>query len=408
MRIKKLSDLEKIRKRTAVYFSGKSPLDICNALEQFMRTFLIEVYVGHSKEITLTKRADGSLALKSYDLGLDLGERNDKNANWRKIFCKLCVDWADEGGPFEYTRDELINCYLYDYNCVPSSRAPMHDILNIAAIQLASSFMDVEVNRDGKLKKLRFEHGKNVKRLSVEPSVDFRSYTLLKFSFDPELFETTEVPHEYIVRLFARYSYLLPNAVFEYVDEKSQKTSVFNFKKRNDYLSYLSDSKCGTVYSNESIAHASERYDRTPYDAKVRVRVAIAKDAGKVECIHNYKLLEERGTHFEMIKENVCRWISHVFADMLPEGNLKNEFWVKWEDLSDHLVIVLESYCPAYSTQWITTSHVSIKNRVITDMCEDLISNYHQFDEHPFAMFLNENRGAVAEIIKDILSKRGS
>lgn len=41
-------------------------------------------------------------------------------------------------------------------------------------------------------------------------------------------------------------------------------------------------------------------------------------------------------------------------------------------------------------------------------MCEDLIINYHQFDEHPFAMFLNENRDAVAEIIKDILSKRGN
>jgi topoisomerase-4 subunit B len=190
--IQTLDALEHIRLRTGMYIGrigdGTNPADgIYVMLKEVIDNSVDEYIMGHGKRIVI-KRDGPEIMVRDYGRGIPLGKVVD------------CVSKINTGGKY--------NDDVFQFS------VGLNGVGNKAVNALSSDF-EVISYRDGKFKRAAFRQGKKTEEKGGK-GVKERNGTLIRFTPDPEIFESYDWREEYLEHRLRYYAYLNSGLVLEY------------------------------------------------------------------------------------------------------------------------------------------------------------------------------------------------
>ena len=117
-----------------------------------------------------------------------------------------------------------------------------------SVVNALSSWLEVEITRDGAVYKQRFEDGENqlrpLKRLALLPSL--RQGTKVTFMPDPTIFSTTDFKFNTIAERIKESAFLLKDVTLTLTDLRKEEDNHVAFHYENgvqDFVEYLNEDK---------------------------------------------------------------------------------------------------------------------------------------------------------------------
>ena len=403
-RISILKGPDRVRKRPAVIFSSDDIQGLENAVRPILELFATEARLGHCKHLTVTQNND-EVTIAGDDRGICLGDGTD-DRTWKSIFCEIFAGprTMSEDVPYSFSFPDVSHKTLFgeticssDY-CAPNSIG----FLYLCAAQYASSFMDVDVVRDGVKYSLAFKKGYCVSGLQTEPT-DRHSGTTFHFSMDPEVFSETIIPESFFVNLLTNYAILSPELTCTYINFNlgTGYTHAFHFPFGiTDYLKQTMNCAATPLFKSCIRASGRDRYNRPEYQADLEIAIGFSIDGCSEKYLHNFRTIRCGGTHVRNIQDRVCRIINDCFSNEIRTlTRCHNNSDITCEELQKYMHIVVTSFCPSHSSLWESGAQQSLINPMIADMAYDSISG-------KFCTFVYNNRHALLPVIKKILEQR--
>ena len=101
--------------------------------------------------------------------------------------------------------------------------------VGIAVVNALSSFLQVEVRRDGKVYRQEFSRGKKLTELSVVGEDDSTG-TTTTFRPDPEIFETIVFDPEVVIYRLRELAFLNRGVTLEFRDQNTGRSGIWQYQ----------------------------------------------------------------------------------------------------------------------------------------------------------------------------------
>lgn len=401
-RISILKGPDRVRKRPAVIFSSDDIRGVENAIRPILELFATEAKLGHCKHLTVTQNND-EITIAGDDRGIYLGDGADDHI-WKSIFCEIFAGprTIREDSSYSFTFPDISHTALFggptssnDY-CIPDSIG----FLDLCAAQYASSFMNVDVVRDGVKYSLAFKKGYSEGGIQHEP-MKRHSGSTFHFSMDPEVFSETIIPESFFSNTLINFAILSPGLTCTYINSGTDHKQVFHFPLGiTDYLKQTMN--CAETPLFKACIHASgrDRYNRPEYQADLEIAIGFSVYGCSEKYLHNLRTIRHGGLHVNSIQDRVCRIINDCFHEEIwSSASCASNKDITYGELKDHIHIAVATICPSRFSLWESGAQQSLANPMIADMAYDVLSG--EFDA-----FVKNNRHALFPIIKRILEKR--
>jgi DNA gyrase subunit B len=258
--------------------------------------------------------------------------------------------------------------------------------LELYAFRCACKYLEVQVNRNGISRTLRFERGENIGGISSLPTEEANG-TCFRFEPDPEVFTETVLPEGFFTEKLEAFSIQIPGFTCTYENAEGQaRTCCYPEGAK----SYIEMQHPGSVYRTIMWAKGRERYNSAEYKAHVELAIGYTPDAGTVRCYHNLDLLPFGGSHLKELKKRFCNAIRSCCG-----GGQKLTF----SKMEKHLTLILSTRCAPQFTVWANGSRKAIENRLLTDMAQDAI-------DEAFERYLHEYKAVYRGLVDAALKGR--
>lgn len=386
---------DRVRKRPAVIFMSDEIEGVQNAVRILLEIFAVEAQLGRCKHL-LVKQNGADLEISGDDRGIYLGQDNGDDSVWKNTFCELYAASAcapDESG-YSFGLRDASHCALYGDEIKPNSiyLPTEHGLFELCAIQYASEYMDVCVNRDGVKSTLHFQKGYNIGGILNEATEE-QNGTCFRFKMDREVFTQTVLPASFFTETLDAFAMLSPGLNCKYVNAVTGKEVEFFYPHgMKDYVQ--AKGSTAPVYIKKIEAKGKERYNRAEYEACVEVAIGDTSFTGNTRCIHNFRELTYGGTHYEQLQKQVCRAFNDCFQSCIASDDS-----LTFDELSKHLTVILATWCSPYCSVWENGIRLSIKNKLITDMTYDAVGR-------AFCDYVYAHRETLQRIVDAILEER--
>lgn len=387
---------DRVRKRPQIIFDSDGLDGAVKAVKLLLDIFITEAVLGFSKGIDVTIHKDNSVSIKSYDRGFAFDETIvEGKPAWYYVFCDLSCGPREPDDDFYYHLGCKHNG-LYDKSesSISQYKTNVDHGFDLCCVQYASSYMHIKATKDGIKKSLDFEKGYSVSALQKENSAE-KNNTFIHFLLDTDVFSDIAVKTSDICRFLKETAITIPGLKISFSDERNAFESTYFYPNgAQDYVSALTNN-APTVFVNEITATGKDRYNKSEYEAKVRIHVAFTDNCGETLCFHNYRKLEKGGCHLDAIKERLMNFINWEFTQDLGDDTYGKSD-LSFSDICENVVLIIESSCPEYATNYINAKRNSINNRMITDMSHDLLNQ-------DFEYYLRQNHNGILSAIKNNL-----
>lgn len=403
--IVKLKGPERVRKRPAVMFGSDGAEGATTVIKTLLDIFITEAALGYSNELEFFVKEDNSIIIRSYDRGFVLDETIiDGKPAWYQDFCELYCGPREPDENYYFSLGSHHNdLYGKNETPMPKYQVDSDHCFDLCCVQYVSAFMNVEATRNGIKKTLHFEKGYSISDLLKEPSSD-QSNTYIHFQIDSDVFSNVNFSISEIVAFLKEAAITIQGLKCVICDERDGSKYTFLYPNGSeDYVMEISAVNM-PLFTAEIEAKGKDRYNYLEYDAKVKIIFAFVKNSSNVLCLHNYRKLEHGGNHLDAVKERLLHHINWEFImDFKDEASPNDEdnyhsrrrFELSFDDIKKNIVLILETNCTKYASMYINATKKGIKNRMITDMAHDLLSN-------DFEYYLRQNHDLIFNILKDV------
>lgn len=357
-----LKGAERVRRRPAVIFGDIGDAGAMHAVEKMIHILASECVDGYSNRLNISLSKNNVVSISNNGRGIYFGEdANSECSIWKEMFCELYARslYEDLGN-----REHRYS--IFNKNCKAKRRKYLVEDdadLYLVSVQYASEFMEVLSVRDGYEYSLSFKKGENVGGLKKVPS-KLPSGTTITFKLDTEVFSDYSLSSSQLNNI-AELLALVNPGVFITVSTEGAEDISFSYPQ--GIHSYISAHNFKLdlipVYLKTIKGVGQDRYNLPSYEAQIEVGIAFTKESGFVKCIHNQRELSYGGTHIRKLKERICQSIQYMLELPLSEAQLM-----------DHLQLVVVSYSDG-NPYWENGTRLSISNKVIRDMAEDIIDD---------------------------------
>lgn len=336
---------DRVRKRPAVIFGSDDAQGAMTAVQMLLHILAEEAAKGQSKSIQLTQYPDGSIMLQDRGTGVFMdGPKDADDGIWTSLFCELYA--GSRYDPSLSSNEEL--------------RWETTDNLELCAVQYASEYMDVCVNRESFSYQLHFEKGENISGLTKTPTAE-PSGVCIRFKPDPEVFSQITLPALSLDRELRALAIHNPGLQTLFRRETAEGVQERTYCYPEGIRSYLQErNKNGVIYAAELSAEGQDRYNKPRYGANVRVGLCFEKNAGFCLCYHNRRELPHGGTHRDALMNQVTRYL-----EWMLEGTIDREA------LLAHLQLVIIT--DSKRTSWVNGARTAIDNILIRDLTQDTV-----------------------------------
>lgn len=399
--IKSLKGPDKIRKRPGVMLGSDDVTGTEHTFFEILSNSIDEAKDGHGNVIEVTIHKDSSITVKDYGRGIPL-EFNEAEGqfNWQLVFCELYA-----GG--KYDEDN------YEYSLGLNG-------LGACATQFSSEFFDVEVIRDGYKYNLHFEKGYNIgglKKTKLKPKEmsSLSTGTTQHWKPDLEVFTDIDIPNEYFEQVLETQAMVNAGIKFIYTNERTNTKKEYYYQGGLvEYVTnLLQDSKTMLTepYSFNGNGIGRDREDKQDYKVKAEVIFAFDNNINLIQYYHNSSFLEHGGAPDKAAKKAFIFVIDKIIKQKGKYN--KNESKISFDDISDSLVLIINSF--STETSYENQTKKAINNKFIELFITNLIKEQlevwfleHEFDGNKIIdqVLANKRSREKADEQRQILKKK--
>ncbi|HIW03284.1 MAG TPA: DNA topoisomerase (ATP-hydrolyzing) subunit B [Firmicutes bacterium] len=320
-KIQVLEGLDPVRKRPGMYIGSTDERGLHHLIWEVVDNAVDEALAGYCTECSVVINRDGSVSVTDNGRGIPVGDKkivkNGKEVMVSAV--EVVMTHLHAGGKFGGG----------GYNV----SGGLHGV-GVTVVNALSEWLEVEVARDGKLYRQRFNRGVPQRGLAVIGNTDRRG-TKVTFMPDPDIFETTDFNYDTIRTRLREVAYLNKGFTVNLKDERDGREDSESFRFDRgilDFVDHLNRTK-------ETIFPQSLYIEKMNDDNEVEV--AMQYNDGYSENIYAYANninTEEGGTHLDGFKNALTK----VINDYAHSNNLlKDDDKLSGEDVREGLTAII-------------------------------------------------------------------
>ena len=220
-----LEGLEAVRKRPGMYIGSVTTKGLNHLIYEIVDNSVDEHLAGECDTIWVTLEADGSCTVEDNGRGIPVGMHAKGVSAARVVFSTLHA-----GGKFD--------------NSVYKTSGGLHGV-GSSVVNALSTYMDVEISREGYIHHDRYERGIPVVELEngLLPKIGKTKKTGTKINFlpDPEIFEKTRFKEEDVKNRMKETAYLNPNLTIIYEDRRGSEVEHIEYHEPEGIIGFVKD-----------------------------------------------------------------------------------------------------------------------------------------------------------------------
>ena len=220
-----LEGLEAVRKRPGMYIGSVSRKGLNHLVYEIVDNSVDEHLAGACDTIWVTLEADGSCTVEDNGRGIPVGLHATGVSAARVVFTTLHA-----GGKFD--------------DSVYKTSGGLHGV-GSSVVNALSTYMDVEISRDGYIHHDRYEKGQPVLALEkgLLPTIGKTKKTGTKINFlpDPEIFEKTNFKEDEIKSRMHETAYLNPKLTIIYEDKRKEEVEHIEYHEPDGIIGFVKD-----------------------------------------------------------------------------------------------------------------------------------------------------------------------
>ena len=220
-----LEGLEAVRKRPGMYIGSVSRKGLNHLVYEIVDNSVDEHLAGACDTIWVTLEADGSCTVEDNGRGIPVGLHATGVSAARVVFTTLHA-----GGKFD--------------DSVYKTSGGLHGV-GSSVVNALSTYMDVEISRDGYIHHDRYEKGQPVLVLEkgLLPTIGKTKKTGTKINFlpDPEIFEKTNFKEDEIKSRMHETAYLNPKLTIIYEDKRKEEVEHIEYHEPDGIIGFVKD-----------------------------------------------------------------------------------------------------------------------------------------------------------------------
>ena len=220
-----LEGLEAVRKRPGMYIGSVSRKGLNHLVYEIVDNSVDEHLAGECDTIYVTLEADGSCTVEDNGRGIPVGLHAKGISAARVVFTTLHA-----GGKFD--------------DSVYKTSGGLHGV-GSSVVNALSTYMDVEISREGYIHHDRYERGNPVLKLEngLLPTIGKTKKTGTKINFlpDPEIFEKTNFKEDEIKSRMHETAYLNPNLTIIFEDRRKEVVEHIEYHEPDGIIGFVKD-----------------------------------------------------------------------------------------------------------------------------------------------------------------------
>ncbi len=339
--------LQHVRMRPAMYIGDVGERGLHHLIWELVDNSVDEAMAGYAKNIFVILHEDGSATVEDDGRGIpvDIHPKTGLPAV-EMVFTKLGA-----GGKFSKK--------AYEYS------GGLHGV-GASVVNALSSWLVVEIYRDGKIYRMEFEKGQTIKPLTVVGETHKRG-TKVTFKPDDEIFETTKFKYDTVAKRLRELAFLNPGVRFFAEDERKDLKDEFLYHEGiKDFVRVLNQAKDPLF---DEIIYINDKKDRVI----VEVAFQYTKSYNEVieSFVNNVKTVDG-GTHVTGFRSALTKAMNKTLSGMRLPKELKSG--IKGEDLREGLTAVISVKVP--EPQFEGQTKAKLGNQEVKNIVESVVSDY--------------------------------
>ena len=284
--IQVLEGLEAVRKRPGMYIGSTSSRGLHHLVYEIVDNSVDEALAGYCNEITIIIEKDDVICVSDNGRGIPTGinEKTGKPAV-EVVFTVLHAGGKFGGGGYKVS-------------------GGLHGV-GASVVNALSTWLEVEIKRDGMLYRQRYERGNVMYPLKeVGPTHSNETGTKVRFKADAEIFEETIYDYDILKNRLREMAFLTKGLKINLIDEREEsiQKSTFHYEGGiKEFVGYINRSKT-PLY--EEIIYCEGEKDN------IVVEVSLQHNEGYTESVYSFVnniTTPEGGTHLSGFRNAITR-----------------------------------------------------------------------------------------------------
>src|SRR5947209_7752002 len=314
-----LKGLDGVRRRPGMYIGSTGVRGLHHLVVEVVDNSIDEALAGFADRIDITIHADNSVTVRDNGRGIPV----DPPKGQRRSSVEVVMTELHAGGKFEGKGYQI--------------SGGLHGV-GVSVVNALSSWLHVQVARDGSVYAASFERGRTVKPLErLGPAkASFKRGTEVTFLPDPQVFEeTTEFDYGTIARRLRELSYLNKGVEIRLKDERGEEPVSETFKAAGGIKDFVR-----ALTAGKDTLHRVTHIEKS--DDGREVEIALQWSATFTESIYSFANTintHEGGMHEEGFK----RALTAMLNRYAREKNLvkEQEGPLQGEDIREGLTAII-------------------------------------------------------------------
>ncbi|MGY3735426.1 DNA topoisomerase IV subunit B [Lactococcus taiwanensis] len=224
--IQVLEGLDAVRKRPGMYIGSTDSTGLHHMVWEIVDNAVDEALSGFGNKILVTINKDGSLTVEDEGRGMPVGIHASGKPTIEVIFTILHAGGKFGQGGYK-------------------TSGGLHGV-GSSVVNALSTWLEVEVTRDGTVYRQRFENGGHpattLEKIGKAPKS--KTGTKVTFMPDPSIFSTTEFKYNIISERLNESAFLLKEVTIVLEDKRTDQKEEFHYENGvQDFVTYLNEDK---------------------------------------------------------------------------------------------------------------------------------------------------------------------
>lgn len=285
--IQVLEGLEAVRKRPGMYIGSTSSRGLHHLVYEILDNSIDEALAGYCDKITVIINKDNSVTNIDNGRGIPVG-----------IHPKMGIPTV-----------EVVHTILHAGGKFGGSgykvSGGLHGV-GAAVVNALSEWMEVEVLRDGKRYKQRYERGKAVTGIEIVGEAEGTG-TITTFKPDPEIFDEVVFDYDVLLKRFRELAFLNRGLTIQLIDNREDQPKEVTLHYEGGIVSFVK-----YINQNKDVIHEDVIYIEGEKDG-TEVEIAFQYTDGYVENVFSFVnniSTTEGGTHVTGFKAAITKVIN--------------------------------------------------------------------------------------------------
>ncbi|MDH5607014.1 MAG: ATP-binding protein, partial [Anaerolineae bacterium] len=211
--IQVLEGLEAVRRRPGMYVGGTDIKALHHLIYEVVDNSIDEALAGAADHIDVVIHEDSSVSVTDNGRGIPVGE----HPTMKKSALEVVMTVLHAGGKFDGGGYKV--------------SGGLHGV-GVSAVNALSEWCEVEVRREGKIHKQRFEKGRPQGPVESSGKIDLEDTgTKVNFKYDPEIFKgEVEYRFDTLVQRFREMAFVTRGVTIHLLDERDGREMSFYFE----------------------------------------------------------------------------------------------------------------------------------------------------------------------------------